>query len=97
MTLALRDADSDVRQAAAAGLANLGEASSVAAMISAADAEGAWERIKIARSCLVLAEKLIAAGKKADARKIYTYLRNSRDVEGERHIRDLAANALATM
>jgi hypothetical protein len=94
---ALTDADSDVRLAGAAGLAKLGTASAVGAMIKAAGAKGMWERTKMAQSCLVLAEKLLAADKKDEARRIYTYLRETRQGEGEHHVRDAAANALAAM
>ena len=97
MTDALRDSDSDVRLAAAAGLARIGKASAVGPLTQAADAEGTWERIKMAQACLVLAEKLLAADRKSDAKKLYTYLRDTRAAKGERHVRDLAANALATM
>ena len=37
-----------------------------------------WERIQATKHCMVLAEKLLAAGDKGGAAKIYTALRNSR-------------------
>ena len=49
-----------------------------------------WERIQATKHCLVLAEKLTAAGKKAEAAKIYDYLRDSRKDPHEKYIRDLA-------
>jgi hypothetical protein len=45
--------------------------------------------------CLVLAENLTAAGRKADAAKIYTQLRDTRKDPSEKYISELAARALA--
>ena len=53
-----------------------------------------WERIQAAKHCLVLAEKLAAAGKKAESAKVYTYLVDSRKDASEAYIREAAQNAL---
>jgi len=47
------------------------------------------------KDCLVLAEKLAAAGKKDVAAKIYTHLRNTRTDPSEKYIRDAAEKALS--
>jgi hypothetical protein len=91
---ALGDKDPEIRMAAAAGLANLGDASASAALTSAcASAEG-WEAFQFAKSCLVLAEKLDAAGKKADARNVYE---NLIVVKPLKHIQHAAERGLAKL
>ncbi|MDP6636170.1 MAG: HEAT repeat domain-containing protein [Phycisphaerae bacterium] len=92
---AAADSDREVRISAVRGLANIGDAGSADVLIKASDAKGAWERIQTAKACLVLAEKLNAAGKKSDAQKIYKHLRNTRKDAGEKYLADLAIAALA--
>lgn len=94
---ALKDPDREVRIAAGAGLAKMGDAGSVELLIKAADGEPGWERIQQTRHCLVLAEKLSAAGKKAEAGKIYKHLRSTRKDASEKYIRDAAEKALAAV
>ena len=78
--------DRDLRLTALWGLANIGDAGSVDLLIKAADAQETTERIKAASACLLLAEKL----SKADALKIYNYLRDTRTESSERYLRDAA-------
>ncbi len=92
---ALHHDDCDVRLAAGAGLAKLGDASAVDPLVKAADVEPGWERIKATKHCLVLAEKLAADGNKAAAVKIYAHLRQTRTDPTERYVRELAEKALA--
>ncbi|MCY2993621.1 MAG: HEAT repeat domain-containing protein [Planctomycetota bacterium] len=92
---ALGDPDREVRLAAGWGLAQIGDASSVDALLKAADAEPGWERIQATKHCLVLAEKLLAAGKKAEATKIYSRLRDTRQQPSEAYVRQAAEKALA--
>ena len=94
---ALKDADREVRLAAGAGLAKLGAAGSVDLLIKAADCEPGWERIQQTKHCLVLAEKLAAAGKKAEAGKIYNHLRSTRKDASEKYIREAAEKALSAV
>ena len=89
------DADEAVRVAAAWALANIGDAAAADALIKAADANPGWERIQAAKACLLLAEKLLAAGKKAEARTIYAHLRETRKDPAETYIRQAAEKALA--
>jgi hypothetical protein len=42
-----------------------------------------------------LAERLLAAGKKAESQKIYAHLQKTRSDPSERYIRDAAEKALA--
>ncbi len=91
----LTDDDREVRLAAGWGLARMGDAGSVDVLIKAAGVPDGWERIEATKHCLVLAEKLTAAGKKSAAAKIYAYLRESRKDPHEKYVRDLADKALA--
>jgi hypothetical protein len=91
---ALKDEDREVRIAAGAGLAKLGDAGSADLLMKAADVEPGWERIQATKNCMVLAENLMAAGKKSDAQKIYMHLRDSRKDASEKYIRDAAEKAL---
>ena len=95
LTALLTDNDREVRLAAGWSLAHMGGASSVDALIKAADVPDGWERIEATKHCVVLAERLTAAGDKASAAKIYSYLRDSRKDAHETYIRDLAEKALA--
>ncbi len=93
----LGDPDREVRLAAGAGLARTGDAGAVDLLLKAAGAEPGWERIQATKHCLVLAENLAAAGKKAEAGRIYAQLRDSRTDPAERYIREAAEKALATV
>jgi HEAT repeat protein len=94
---ALTDPDREVRIAAGAGLAKLGNAASADALLKAAGTGPGWERVQQTKHCLVLAEKLAAAGKKPEAEKIYRQLRDSRTDPAEKYIRDAADRALAAL
>jgi HEAT repeat protein len=92
---ALADADREVRIAAGRGLAKLGDAGALDALLKAADGEPGWERIQQTKHCLVLAEKLLAAGKKDEALKIYRHLRDTRTDPAEKYLCDAAEKAIA--
>jgi len=89
------DKDRDIRLAAGWALANIGDVSSVDLLLKAADndKEG-FERIKATQACLLLAENLLAAGKKREAARIYTHLRDTRTDPSERHIKEAATKGL---
>ena len=89
------DTDRNTRLAALWALANIGDAGSVDILMKAADTKDAYERIKATQACLLLAERLLAANFKAEAVRIYTYLRDSRTEASERYVRDAVARALA--
>ena len=94
---ALGDEDREVRMAAAAGLGRLGSPESVEVLVAAADAAEGWERTQVTKSCLVLAEKLAAAGNRGAARKIYGHLYRTRTDRRELHVRDAAMRGLAAV
>jgi len=96
LKVALGDEDRDVRLAAARGLANIADPGSVDLLIKAAETDG-WERIEATNACLLLAEKLLAAGKKDEATKVYTHLKRTRTDPAERHVRQAAERGLATV
>ena len=92
---ALADQDGEVRLAAAWGLARLGDAGSIKALIGLADAKGPpWQRIQATKTCLLLAESLQAAGRKSDAARVYSHLRDTRTSPAESHVRQAAESAL---
>ena len=92
---AVEDSDREVRMAGGDGLAKLGDAGSVDLLLKAADAKPGWERVQATKHCMVLAEKLLAAGNKPAAVKIYTRLRDTRTDRAERYVREAAEKALA--
>ncbi len=92
---ATESSDREIRISAVQGLANIGDAGGVDAVIKASNGKGVWERDQTAAACLTLAEKLTAAGKKSDADKIYTHLKNTRTDANEKFVADIAATALA--
>lgn len=89
------DEDVEVRIVASWGLANIGDAGSADLLLKVADKSDGWERIQATKDCLLLAEKLIAAGKKSEAVKIYRHLRDTRTEPAERYVVDAAKIGLA--
>jgi HEAT repeat protein len=92
---ALKDGDREVRIAGGVGLAKLGDVAAIDRLLKAADVKPGWERVQATKNCLVLAEKLLAAGKKDEARRIYQHLRTTRTDPSEAYIREAADKALA--
>jgi hypothetical protein len=83
---ALSDNDREIRLAAGWALANIGDAGSVDLLLKAADTERTYERATATKACLLLAERLLEAGKKEPALKIYTHLRDTRSEPDEAYI-----------
>ena len=92
---AVSDEDKAVRIAAVWALANIGDASSANELLRSADKSEGWERIQATKACLLLAEKLLAAGKKSEAARIYKHLRDTRTKPAERYVSDAAKTGLA--
>lgn len=84
----------EIRMAAVWGLGNIGDASAADVVIKATGAEGREEQVQAVKACLILAEKLMAAGKKDQARRIYLYLRDTRGEPCDAYIREAAEKAL---
>lgn len=91
----LDNQDRDVRLAAAWGLANIGDVGSVDLLLEVAGAADGYERIKATKACLLLAERLAAAGKASPASKIYKRLRDRRKGEDEAYVCEAAEAGLA--
>jgi len=89
---AIADADPDVRLAGGWGLARIGEG--VDLVLKAADVAPGYERIKATSNALLLAERLLAAGKKADAAKVYAHLKSTRTDASEAYVKDIASDGL---
>ncbi len=99
---ALALSDVNLRLIAAWALARAADARSADALLKLADAQPAdngpsTERVKAASACLLLAERLVAAGNKEVAAEVYRHLRSSRQAATEQHVRDAAERALAAL
>ena len=92
---ALADQDPDIRIAAAWGIARLADPSAVAPLLKAVEGKHGWVRVNQVDACLALAEALVAAGKKADAAKVYAHVQRTCTDPSESHFRDAAAKGLA--
>ena len=94
---AASDADRDTRLAALWALANIGDAESVDVLLKAAEAKPGYERIAATKACLLLAEGLVASGKKDTAGNVYKHLSKTRTDSYEAYVHDAAQAALKTM
>lgn len=90
----LNDEDREIRMASRWALANIGDEGSADLLTAAADAATDYERTKATKACLLLAERLFAAGKKDTAVTIYRHLRTASD---EAHVRDAVEKGLAAL
>jgi len=90
------DADPAVRLEAVWGLARLGHAPGADTCLKALEM-GGYERIKAAQACLLLAEALAAAGKKADAKAVYSRLRDACTHDQEAYLRDACDRGAAAL
>ena len=88
------DKDRDTRLVALWSLANIGDPASVDLLIRASDVKPTHERTKATQACLLLAERLLAAGRKKEPTRIYRHLRDTRTDASERYVRDIAGQAL---
>jgi len=91
---ALGDKDRESRLAAGWALANMGDAGSVDLLLRAAGDSAGYERIKATKACLLLAERLLAAGKKDLAIRIYQHLRDTRKGTDDDYVCDAADKGL---
>lgn len=89
--------DADTRTTATWALAKIGDAGSADVVLQAGDKAKGFERIAHTKAAMLLAEKLLAAGKKDGASKIYSHLRDTRKDASEAYIRERAEKALADM
>jgi len=96
LTKAFGDDNRETRLATGWALANIGDAGSVDLLLKSAEAKGIHERNTATKACLLLAERLLDAGRKELAVKIYTHLRDTRSGQDEAYIRAAAEKGLAS-
>jgi len=94
MKAALSDADAEIRLSGALGLARIAAADAVDAVFKLSTGASGWERIKATSAALLLAEKLLASGKKAEAAKMYRLLKESRTDKSEAYVLEAATEGL---
>jgi len=90
----LSEKELDTRLEACWGVGRQGDATSADALLKMSAAAAGWERIQTTNALLLLAENLQAAGKKAEAAKIYGNLKETRTEKEETYVRELATKAL---
>ncbi len=93
---ALTDGDREIRLAAGYGLMKLADADAVEPLLKSTDTDG-WERIQATKHCIILAEKLAAAGNKPSARRIYEHLKTTRTDPKDAYLRQAAEAGLAAL
>lgn len=91
----LTSPDADTRLTALWGLARIADPSQADLIIKAADMATGYERIKATQACLLLAENLAAAGRRAEATRIYRHLLDTRTGDAEQYVRQAAEIGLA--
>jgi len=96
-TQALKDTDSEVRIAAAVGLAKLALPDSAGPLLKLAGSAKGWERTQTTKACLVHAEALAAAGKKPQAKQVYQSLQKTHAGKDERHVQEAVRRGLAAI
>lgn len=94
---AASDSDETVKLTALGALARTGSPKGVETMIKSSPAGEGWATSQATRAAFVLAEGLAASGKKADAKKIYTHLRDTRKDPIDSHIREAAEEGLKSL
>jgi HEAT repeat protein len=94
---ARRDPDPVARLEAVWALANLGDAASVDVVLAFADDATGFDRARATNACLVLAENLLAAGRKGQAATIYRRLLDTRKDPADAHVRNAAEHGLAQL
>jgi HEAT repeat protein len=90
-----RDPDPVARLEATCALAGIGDHASVDAVLAVADDSRGFDRTRANNACLLLAENLLAAGRKEQAVNLYRRLRDTRTDPAEAHVRAAAGRALA--
>jgi len=93
----LKSRDRDLRVVAAWALANIGAEEAAETLLQQVAGSKGWERSQAVKACLVLAEKLAAAGKKDSARKLYVSLRQKASAPEELYVRQAVSKALRAL
>ena len=91
---AVKSSQRDEREAALWALASIGDAGSADLLLKTADAAEGFDRTAATNACLLLAESLSAAGKKAEARRIYSHLWERPSNVPEDHVKQAAQTGM---
>lgn len=91
---ALSDEDVEVRIAAGTGLAEIGDARAIPALLKAVEGKSGWERVQACKNCMLLAENLSEAGKTSEANKVYEAVTKWTGPQ-EQHLKAMAQKSLA--
>jgi HEAT repeat protein len=92
---ARRDPDPVARLEAAWALANLGDAASADAILAVAEDANGFDRDRASSACLLLAENMLAAGRRDQAVAIYRRLLDTRKEPVDAHVRAAAERGVA--
>jgi hypothetical protein len=94
---ASKEKDLEIRLAGLWGITRIASAEDAPLLLSTANKEEGWGRIKATGYCLQLAEALAAGGKKKEAGAIYEKLKANRSEDNEAHIRMACDKGLAKL
>jgi HEAT repeat protein len=94
---AAADADHNVRMAAGDALADIGDPGAVDILLASADGPEGYDRIQSTIAVLRLAGRLVDAGNKADAERIYRRIWKTHAALTERHMQIAAMQGLVTV
>lgn len=94
---ALADPDADTRILASHALAQLGDRDAIQPLLTACQTHDGWEGIQHARSAIIMAERLAAAGHVRDARRVYTRLGELHKHEKDQYLRDVVQRGIAQL
>lgn len=93
---AARDSDREVRLVALFALGKIGDPRAAETLKAATSAESVYERSKATDALLLFARRLVAAGRKGEAGRLYRELWENRTGPQERHVRCAALQGLAS-
>ncbi len=92
---ATQDKDENTRIAAAGSLARIATPACIGPVIKAAQKAQAWEKIRLNKASLLLAENLAEAGNKDKARETCNLLINANPEEDDSYVREAAGRIIA--
>jgi HEAT repeat protein len=87
--------DPQIQLAAITALAHIGDPASVDVLLRKADEATGFDRIAATDACLVLAERLLEEDLPNEAKKIYAYLRDTRQNTSDGHVVSAAEKGIA--
>lgn len=88
------DPDADLRRTVLWALAAIPDPAAIDLLVGATGGDG-YEHAHVGGFCLLMAERLLADGKKAEASRLYRHVQDTYRAANEAHLRDAAARGLA--